>query len=288
MNGFEIFLQSIEERAKKNSAITDIDYLGEDGLYYCGNCHTKKQCVVKLPVSFNPIVYKDATVSCQCECQAAKEREEEEARQKFEQEERIRRLRNIGMPEKSMHQWTFDNDDRSNPQLSNAMQRFVDNFETFRKDGKGLLLFGTVGTGKTYLAACVANALIDNGISCKVTNFARIANEVQGLFEGKQEYYDELNRYSLLVIDDLSAERKTEYMQEIVFNVVDSRFRAKMPLIVTTNLTREELMHPSDLTYQRIFSRLFEMCTPIEVSGKDRRQQALRENIGKYKGLLGL
>ena len=50
----------------------------------------------------------------------------------------------------------------------------------------------------------------------------------------------------------------------------------------------EELLKPADLTYQRIFSRLFEMCTPIEVSGKDRRQKALREDIGKMKSLLGL
>ena len=90
------------------------------------------------------------------------------------------------------------------------------------------------------------------------------------------------------MIDDLSTERKTEYMQEIVFNVIDSRYRAKLPIIVTTNLTREELLNPADLTYQRIFSRLFEMCTPIEVSGKDRRQKALLDDIGKIKDILGL
>jgi DNA replication protein DnaC len=108
------------------------------------------------------------------------------------------------------------------------------------------------------------------------------------MFDGKQEYYDNFNHFPLLVIDDLSAERKTEYMQEIVFNVIDARYRAGLPLIVTTNLTREELLHPADLTYQRIYSRLFEMCTPIEVSGKDRRQQALKDDIGKFKSLLEL
>jgi DNA replication protein DnaC len=77
-------------------------------------------------------------------------------------------------------------------------------------------------------------------------------------------------------------------MQEIVFNVIDARYRANLPLIVTTNLTRQELMHPADLMYQRIFSRLFEMCTPIEVSGADRREKALREDIGKYKSILEL
>jgi DNA replication protein DnaC len=145
-----------------------------------------------------------------------------------------------------------------------------------------------VGTGKTYLAASVANELISKGIPCLVTNFARIANEVQGMFEGKQQYYDSLNSFPLLVIDDLSAERKTEYMQEIVFNVIDARYRAKLPLIITTNLTREELMNPDSVTSQRIYSRLFEMCTPIEVKGKDRRKQALMNDIGKMKIILEL
>ena len=158
----------------------------------------------------------------------------------------------------------------------------------FRAKGKGLLLFGNVGTGKTFYAACIANALIDRGIPCLVTNFARIANTVQGFFEGRQEYYDSLNRFPLLLIDDLAAERKTEYMQEIVFNVIDSRYRAGLPLIVTTNLTREEMQHPADITYQRIFSRLFEMCTPIEIYGKDRRCVALQNEIAGDKRLLGL
>ena len=77
-------------------------------------------------------------------------------------------------------------------------------------------------------------------------------------------------------------------MLEIVYNVIDARYRAKLPLIVTTNLTREELMHPADIRYQRIFSRLFEMCTPIEIAGKDRRKEALKNDIAATKQLLGL
>ena len=281
MSGFDSAIELIIEKAKETENITAGDYVGEDNLYYCGKCHTRKQTAIHL---------FDVTriVPCICKCRADALKAEEEARKQREHFDKVMRMRSVGFPEKAMTTWTFANDDGSNPKMSNAMRKFVDNFPTFQKEGKGLLLFGTVGTGKTFLAACVANALIDMGIPCLVTNFARIANEVQGMFEGKQEYYDNLNRFPLLVIDDLSAERKTEYMQEIVFNVIDARYRANLPLIVTTNLTREELLHPSDLTYQRIFSRLFEMCTPIEVSGADRRQKALREDIGKYKNLLEL
>ena len=281
MNGFDSAIESIIERAKETANITAGDYVGEDNLYYCGKCHTRKQTVIEL---FD----KKKIAPCICKCRADELKAEEDARKQREHFDKVMRMRSVGFPEKAMTTWTFANDDGSNPKMSHAMRKFVDNFPTFQKEGKGLLLFGTVGTGKTFLAACVANALIDMGIPCLVTNFARIANEVSGLFEGKQEYYDNLNKFPLLVIDDLSAERKTEYMQEIVFNVIDARYRANLPLIVTTNLTREELLQPSDLTYQRIFSRLFEMCTPIEVGGKDRRQKALREGIGKYKDLLGL
>ena len=281
MSGIKDAMEAIIERAKVTNNIKEGDYIGEDGLYHCGKCRTKKQTVVELFGTMR-------TVPCICKCRADEIKAEKEAREARERFERIMRMRSVGFPEAAMKEWTFDKDDGTNPMLTNAMKKYVEHFEEFKADGKGLLLFGTVGTGKTFLAACVANALIDKGIPCLVTNFARIANEVQGMFEGRQQYYDNLNSFPLLVVDDLGAERRTEYMQEIVFNVIDSRSRANLPIIVTTNLTREELLHPADITFQRIYSRLFEMCTPIEVSGKDRRKQALRDDIGKMKSLLGL
>jgi DNA replication protein DnaC len=281
MGDFSHAFDLLIERAQETANIGEGDYLGEDNLYYCGKCHTRKQTAVTL-------FGKNRVVPCICKCKAEEIKAEEEAIRQREFFNKVMQMRRAGFPEDAMKEWTFANDDGSNPKLTKAMRNFVEHFQTFKEDGKGLLLFGSVGTGKTYLAACVANALIDKGIPCLVTNFARIANEVQGKFDGRQQYYDNLNSFPLLVIDDLSAERKTEYMQEIVFNVIDSRYRAKLPIIITTNLTRDELQKPADLTNQRIFSRLFEMCTPIEVTGNDRRRKALRDDIGKAKQLLGL
>ena len=112
-----------------------------------------------------------------------------------------------------------------------------------------------------------------------VTNVTRITNRLQSTFDGKQEYLDSLNKFTLLVIDDFGMERNTEYMNEIVYNVIDSRYRSGKPLIVTTNLTMQEINNPDNIDKQRIYSRINEMCVPIRVEGKDRRQETKNGDI---------
>lgn len=275
------FIDGIEKRAAANIKAEQGDYIGDDGLLYCGKCNTKKQTRIN-------VLGKEKTPYCLCKCEADKRDREEEERRRIEFQQRIKEYRRVGFPESDMEHWTFANADDPNDKIIAAARKYVDNFSEFREKGKGLLLFGTVGTGKTYAAACIANALIDKGYPVMMTNFARIANTVGGMWEGKQEYYDSLNRFPLLILDDLAAERKTEYMSEIVFNVIDSRYRAGLPLIVTTNLTSEELKHPSDISYQRTFSRLLEMCLPVKVEGKDKRLEKLKADIQPMKDLLGL
>ena len=97
-----------------------------------------------------------------------------------------------------------------------------------------------------------------------------------------------MNRYELLVIDDLAVERDTEYAAEIVQNVIDSRYRAGKPLIVTTNLQLSEILQPKDIKRKRLFSRLKEMCLPIEVTGNDRRDKQFYQNYAEYSDMLGL
>lgn len=275
------FIDNVERKAAISIKTNDNDYIGADGLLYCGKCNTRKQTRVN-------ILGIEKTPYCLCQCEVEKREREEAEIKRRELARKVSEYRSMGFPESMMQEWTFDNSDGTNDKIMEAARRYALNFDEFRKQGKGLLLFGTVGTGKTYAAACVANALIDRGIPVLMTNFARIANTVGGMWEGKQEYYDSLNRFPLLILDDLAAERKTEYMSEIVFNVIDARYRAGLPLIITTNLTAEELKHPSDISYQRTFSRLLEMCLPVEVKGKDKRLERLKADIQPMKDLLGL
>ena len=78
--------------------------------------------------------------------------------------------------------------------------------------------------------------------------------------------------YDLLIIDDLGAERNTEYALEQMFSIIDSRYRCNKPLIVTTNLKLNELKHPPDLARARIYDRILERCAPILFAGKNFRE----------------
>lgn len=255
------------------------DYLGKDGLLYCGKCHTKKQT----EVMFKGIKHRPMCL-CKCESEKRDREEEEKKRKKFEQ--KIKKLRCVGFPESNMQEWTFANDDMSNNRVTNAMQKYVDNFEEMKKQGKGLLLYGSVGTGKTYSACEVANALIDKGYPVLVTNFARIINSLQATFN-RQEYIDSFNRFPLIIIDDLSAERDTSFANEQVFQIIDARYRIKLPMIITTNLSIEALKNPQDINKQRIYDRILERCFPVEVSGQSRRRKAIREDYNNTKNMLG-
>lgn len=275
-------IEGIAKASENAIPVNDGDYIDSEGLLCCGKCHTRKETIIVLANG------KQLKPRCVCKCEQERMQEEEDNRKAKELAEKVKELRKMGFPDAEMSRFTFENDDRSNEYISDVAKRYADNFTTMYSKHKGLLLFGTVGTGKTYIAACIANALIDRGYTCLVTNFARLTNTINGMYDGKQEYIDGLDRFSLLVIDDLASERDTEYMNEIVTNIIDARYRSGKPLIVTTNLTSEELKNPRDVRKQRIYSRLMEMCIPLEVKGTDRRKKKLIDEKNEFDELLGL
>lgn len=254
-------------------------YMGDDGLKHCGVCHEPVQTVKHHPFTGEKLVLG---VICECrKKELAKHKQAEENYQKF-------KARQECFHETNMMDWTFANDDRQNPKMSDAMQKYVNNFTEFRKEGRGLLLSGHVGTGKTYLAACIANALIDKGYRVKMAKFTDLVNTIQGMFDGKQQFINSLNNYQLLILDDLGAERKSEFMQEMVFNIIDSRYRAGLPLIITTNLSLDEIKKPQDIGYSRIYDRILERCFPVVVEGGSRRRQKVKDSYFDIKNKLGL
>lgn len=277
-------INGIVNNAMKANAMQEGDYVGADGLLYCGKCHTPKQHREHNWLGTG----EDKLLPISCACRREEFARAEEHRKAQERRRRLDAMRRTGFQDAEMRKWTFAADDGMSAKLMHTARKYVDNFSAFEDKGKGLLLFGGVGCGKSFASACIANALIDDGVSCMMTNFARIVNQLSESFGGRQEYIDRLNCFRLLVIDDLAAERDTDYMWEQVMNVIDSRYRAGLPLIVTTNLTGRELASPTDVRRARVFSRLQEMCIPVKVEGADRRKLKARDDMSELRGLLDL
>lgn len=263
------------------SKVHEGDYIGEDGFVYCGACHTQKQTRVS-------ILGQERVVPIMCECAQRKYDAELAERKAEEERRRIAAMRRTCFPTEDMAHDTFAADDQSNARISAAMRRYVEKWDEIRLENMGLLLYGPVGTGKTFYAACIANALLDRGVPVMMTSFARVVNTMQGMYTGRQEYLDKLVSYPLLIIDDLGAERGSDYMLEQVYSVVDARYQTGRPLIVTTNIPISEIKEPQDLKYRRIYDRILERCHPVEITGPSRRRESVKANFVARKNLLGL
>ena len=168
------------------------------------------------------------------------------------------------------------------------MKKYCENFSDLRKSGKGILLYGTVGTGKSFFAACIVNELVSKGYRCMMTTFSRLANQISSLWEGKQEFIDDLTRYDLLAIDDLGVERDTEYMNEQITAIVDALYRAKVPLVITSNYSPRQMTGENEIRRKRIYDRLIEQCHPVEMPGESRRIIKGRQDYAEMKKLLGV
>lgn len=258
---------------------------GEEVLERCPECGdvTRKKAM---------ILGKPRIQHCTCTCEKAKieaiRQAEIDAQNRRMHEVKVAKLKASGLMDTESGRCTFETDDLSNEKITGVMKSFVNQWDYFRGCGTGLLLWGKVGTGKTFSACCVANALLDQEVPVLVTSFARIANTAWGLTKDKQAYFDDLNSFDLLVIDDLGVERKSEYMQEIVFTVIDGRIRSGKPMIITTNLTLAEMKNCTDLAYQRIYSRILQACHPVLVDGDDKRRQKTRQQYQDIQLMLGL
>ena len=199
----------------------------------------------------------------------------------FERMQRLNMLKSMCFQDSALYCWTFENDNGRNPLISKA-KTYADKWSDMLSNNIGLLLWGEVGTGKTYFAACIANALVENCVSVKMTNFSTILNDL--FYENdKNQYIDRLNNHSLLIIDDLGIERDTEYALEQVYNIIDARYKSNKPLIVTTNLTITEIKNPVDTAHKRIYDRVLEMCVPVKFDGENFRQQKAADKMEAIK-----
>lgn len=157
--------------------------MGEDGLLYCGNYHTRKQYRVN-----STFLHKEWVVSVLCKCERKQREKEEAARRLLEKQQEIQRMKGPRIHDRVLLEYTFEKDDGTLTQLHKA-RKYVKTWPERKSHNEGLLLWGGVGTGKTFFAACIANALIEEGVSVLITNFSKILNQMAGLYSEEKNTF---------------------------------------------------------------------------------------------------
>lgn len=151
------------------------------------------------------------------------------------------------------------------PKAYHICKDYADN----RQMGKGLLIMGNYGTGKTHLVTAIANALLDVGIPALYDTWAGHLQKLKDEFVcDERKYLTLMKRVDILIIDDLGKDKPTEWNNEVLFEVINSRYEHKKPVIITTNATTRELEERNPA----VFSRLCEMCDMVIMTGKDYRK----------------
>jgi len=226
-----------------------------------------------------------------CSCVQREAEEERLAQQRQEQRDRVRRLLSeSGLYNPAYRRCSFAEDrNADSPELKEAARicrTYAERFEDFAEQGAGLLLTGPVGTGKTFYAAAIVNALQDRGVPALIVSTARLLNTLRGSGE-RQELLDRLGKFTLLVLDDLGAERMTDSALELLETVVDARALLQKPMCVTTNLKPHQLSNPADQRFRRLFDRLHSLCCiPVSLVRRSLREDQARIRAARCRELL--
>ena len=175
-----------------------------------------------------------------------------------------------------MRKMTFDSFElQRRGKIYNIAKQYANDFAS--DTNSGLIFFGKAGVGKTHLAVAIARYVIEQKqIATRVARTVELLADIRRTFsehdgyraENEAELIQRLAYVPLLILDDVGAEKISDWVKEVFYRVIDQRWLEQKPVIVTTNLNIEEL---AEKIGERITSRIAGMCTPIEMQSRDYR-----------------
>lgn len=212
-------------------------------------------------------------------------RREEENRQKMRRIEELFRQSRLG---KRFRERTFDNFvvTTYNRKAFEVALEYAKNFSHYQKAGEGLFITGGTGTGKTHLAAAIANYLLQNLVTVVFVNITRLLSGIKATFDEssastEQQLVDELCRVELLVIDDLGKEKPSTWVEEKLYTIVNARYEDYKPIVITSNYSLEDIETRLENCGEAIVSRLMEMCRGLKIDGPDYRKMRAKQKGNK-------
>lgn len=254
------------------------------GIYYINDIAHCSECKEPLEIK-RMYLGKMRKLPVICNCRKKEVEEFEERQKKRRHEEYINSIKNIGIPDEEYRKWRFAADDMRMPKITNVCKKYYMKWDYVYTQNHGMILHGDTGTGKTFYAACIANALAERGVNVLITNIPTLITKMSHDFEReKEEVLERISKVPLLILDDFGVERTSDYTIEKIYEIIDTRYRSGKPLIITTNNDVENWFKSTDIRMERIYSRIREMCsiTMQKMAGKERRYEIFekkREDI---------
>lgn len=263
----------------------------------CEFCHAELHCKgIVHPFEPDRIIAWEEPDRCQCEKakryweeydkeQERKALEMAEAAKRAEMQAKIDKLLGKSGIKKRFMTRTFASFEVNevNKEAYEIAKMYAERFGSYLAKGEGLYLVGGYGTGKTHLAAAIALHLISKGIPVVFKTLIDLLAEIRKTFDDDSDAseFDMLELYrtvDLLIIDDLGKESPTEWSLSMLYAIVNERYEACLPMIITTNYSDADLIRRLSVrgdrtTAEAIVSRLHEVCYSVEMYWDDWRQR---------------
>jgi DNA replication protein DnaC len=218
-----------------------------------------------------------------------RQRQEEEERQRLAEMKagKIRRLFDNSRLSNRFIESTFENwVDRPELRVAlNCLKDYANTFADSWKTGAGLFVFGPPGVGKTHAVAAIVNSCIKQEYSAIFQSVPELLSRLRATYRSRSEVteenlLDELNECDLLVLDDIGAEKWSEWVEEKLYSIIDMRYRQKKPLIITSNYSLDDFNKAIGF---RAMDRLIEVSTLIELEAESYRKIKARERCERLK-----
>ena len=155
---------------------------------------------------------------------------------------------------------------KDNKKAFEVAKRYADKYPI----SNGLLITGTCGTGKTHLAVAILHAILDKGYPGLFVTVPDLLAEIRKSYntDHDSEKIQKVKSAKFLVLDDLGAEKTTDWVQEQLYMIINYRYEYELPTVITSNLDIGQL---SQKIGERTTSRLLEMCYGVKLNGEDYR-----------------
>ena len=250
------------------------EYFGEDGKVYCKNCNTSRVAV-----------YDARFIRCKCQCQMEKIEKAYEEERQAKIKEHLEKLKEQSLLGERYKNFTFDSVEIINEEHQNIINRLKKYCEGFKEhnEGLGIYLFGSNGSGKTLLTACMLDKLNSQFIECMFTNIHKIKEELLSSDPKRQKAF--LNRVytvPVLFLDDFATEvvkknGEDNWLQDVIYDVINTRYNNMLPIIYTSNCSLKQCLEERGVM-QKTIDRIFESTVQIKLDLPSYRLRK-KENI---------